>query len=123
LKHFRPEWGKAIREIVQQGVTTRLLAASCQPTADEVDDFQSVVIRKLRLGPARSRNEVAVEFDGDAVGLEAKFGQERGYAEVGGKFAVFAVDDELHSAAVACGGVGLGKLVQPFLLLSGLRNF
>jgi hypothetical protein len=106
FKHSRPEWEKAIREIVQGGnweatsSSDSLRVTSCElranSAAHEVDYFQFVAIVELSFVPAVAGKEVAVEFYGDAVGLEAKFGKKRSDREAGREFAVFAVYCELH---------------------------
>jgi len=60
------------------GVTRRVLgivgykaarALGLQSTAHEVDDFEAVAIFEDGFGPAISRRDLAVQFDGNAVGL------------------------------------------------------
>ena len=63
--------------------------------ADEVHDLECVALGELCVGPAIARDDLAVEFDGDAVGLHSEFfheGGERGSR--GGS--LFAVDGEGH---------------------------
>ena len=45
--------------------------------ADEMDDFQAVSVVQWSLRPLVAGDDLAVEFDGYAVGLHAESGDER----------------------------------------------
>jgi len=69
--------------------------------AYEVDDFEAVAVFELRFGPALSRDDVAVEFDRDAVGLHVEgFDQDCEREETaalrGGEGAFFSIDLQFH---------------------------
>jgi hypothetical protein len=66
-----------------------------------MDNFQFIAVGEWGSIPTIPRNEVAVEFDGDAVGLHAELLKEIGKRRNRAKFAVFAVDGEFHSGGVA----------------------
>lgn len=65
--------------------------------ADEMDDLEAVAFGEKRGGPAVAGDNVAVEFDGNAVRLHAEFLDQGGQGEpVGGKLALFAIDEQTH---------------------------
>jgi len=91
-----------------------------------MDDFEFVAVGKLGFIPTVPRNELAVEFHGNAVRFHAELLKEIGKRRKRAKFAVFAVYGEFHSATVARqtgGNVGLCKLIQPFSLFNGFGYF
>jgi len=93
--------------------------------ADKMDNFEFVTIRKLSGGPAIATNQFAVELDSHAVGFHAELRNQVGEGANGAAFARFAVDGELHLAAMTCQstrGMGFGKLIKPSSLLNRLRN-
>ena len=65
--------------------------------ADEMDDLEAVAFGEQRGGPAVAGDNVAVEFDGNAVRLHAELFDQGGEGEpVGGKLALFAIDEQTH---------------------------
>jgi hypothetical protein len=68
--------------------------------ADEVDDLQAVFIVKFGGTPALAREDVEIQFDGDAVVLHAEVFDERGDGERVGKLALLAVDLKSHQASI-----------------------
>jgi hypothetical protein len=69
--------------------------------ADEVDDFEAVTVLEMSLRPAVAGDDVAVEFDGHAVGLHREGFDQCCEGEVGcesaiGEAAFFSVDVKLH---------------------------
>ena len=48
------------------------------PSAHEVNDFQLVSVAQRRLWPGVAGNDLAVQFDGYAIGLHAKLFHQRG---------------------------------------------
>jgi hypothetical protein len=59
-----------------------------------VDDFEAVSVFERRLGPAVAGDDVAVKFDGDAIGLHLQ-GFDEGRESLrggGGECAFFAID-------------------------------
>ena len=65
--------------------------------ADEMDDLEAVAFAEERGGPAVAGDNVAVEFDGHAVRLHPELFDQRGQGEpVGGKLALFAIDEQTH---------------------------
>jgi hypothetical protein len=65
--------------------------------ADEVDDLETVAFGEKRGGPAVAGDNVAVEFDGNAVRLHAELFDQGGQGElVAGKLALFAIDEQTH---------------------------
>jgi hypothetical protein len=72
--------------------------------ADEVDDLEAVAFGKKRGGPAVAGDNVAVEFDGNAVRLHAELFDQGGQGEpvVGKKFLEMrnAAGFEKHRGAV-----------------------
>jgi hypothetical protein len=72
------------------------------PAAYEVDDFQAVTVLQDGLRPAVTGDDVAVEFDGDAVGLHVEGFDQSGEGERGWRRGIwegagFAVDLQVHS--------------------------
>ncbi len=70
-----------------------------RPAADEVNDFEAVTFAQFGGGPTIARNDVAIEFDRNAVGFHAKIFNEScqrerldGLAE----HTLFTVDLQLH---------------------------
>ncbi len=65
--------------------------------ADEMDDLEAVAFAEERGGPAVAGDNVAVEFDGNAVRLHAELFDQGGQGEaVGGKLPLFAIDEQTH---------------------------
>jgi len=65
--------------------------------ADEMDDLEAVILGEKRGGPAVAGDNVAVEFDGNAVRLHAELFDQGGQGElVAGKLALFAIDEQTH---------------------------
>jgi hypothetical protein len=65
--------------------------------ADEMDDLEAVAFGEERGGPAVAGDNVAVEFDGNAVRLHAElFDQRRQGEAAGGKLPLFAIDEQTH---------------------------
>jgi hypothetical protein len=72
-------------------------AESGAAAADEMDDLEAVAFGEKRGGPAVAGDNVAVEFDGNAVRLHAElFDQGRQGEAVGGKLPLFAIDQQTH---------------------------
>ena len=66
--------------------------------SDEVDDFELIALVERGVGPLVSGHDVAVEFDGDAVGFDAErlhqgYERERGRGVEG---SWFPIDLEFH---------------------------
>jgi hypothetical protein len=59
-------------------------------------DLQLIAVGQAGLGPTLTRNNVAVQFDGDTVGLHAKLPDQRRQGEWGGETALFSVDNQFH---------------------------
>ena len=58
-------------------VTKQLLGSDLRETAaDEVDNFERIAVLKLGGGPAITREQFAVDFDSDAVGLHVQLFEE-----------------------------------------------
>jgi hypothetical protein len=75
--------------------------ASRQSAADEVDDFEAVAVFERDLGPAVAGGNIAIELDGDAVGLHVEGFNQGGKCEFGGghgvrEGALFSVDVKVH---------------------------
>ena len=96
------------------------------PAADEMDDFEFVAAGQLSRGPAVPRNELAIEFNRNAIWLHAKLVQERGDSGDRTELAILAVDGEHHSAAVTRQASGrsmrMSKLIQPFSLFNSFGH-
>ncbi len=67
--------------------------------ADEVDDFEAVAFVQLSFRPAIARDDVAVEFDSDAIGFHAELLDEVCDRERGANVEGFwlAVDVDVHA--------------------------
>jgi len=66
-------------------------------SADEMDDLEAVAFAEKRGGPAVAGDNVAVEFDGNAVRLHPELFDQGGQSEaVGGKLPLFAIDKQTH---------------------------
>jgi hypothetical protein len=65
-----------------------------------MDYFQSVAVVQQRFGPAVAGDDVAVEFDGDAIGLHAERFDQGCEGELGARRiregAGFAIDMKIH---------------------------
>ncbi len=71
------------------------------PTAaHEVNDFQLVAVLECCGFPVGARDDVAIEFDGDAIAFHLQFGNELGDVG-GGDLALFAVNSELHDSKLS----------------------
>jgi hypothetical protein len=79
---------KRVKEMVQQGVTKKLLQCT-RPllsrarkmvreasAADEMHNFQLVTVADVRCWPAVARNQLAVKLDGHAIWLHAELRNE-----------------------------------------------
>ena len=62
----------------------------------EMHDLKFVSIVEFGCWPGRTRNDVVIEFNGDAVRLHAEMVDKRGESETVGKRLCVAVDRELH---------------------------
>jgi hypothetical protein len=69
--------------------------------AYEVDDFQSVAGSEGFAGPLVALHDVAIEFDCDAVLLDAEFFNETGQGQGRLESAIFPIDYEIHGVIVA----------------------
>src|SRR5436190_9130041 len=91
-----------------------------------MDDFEFVAAGQLSRGPAVPRNELAIEFNRNAIWLHAKLVQERGDSGDRTELAILAVDGEHHSAAVTRQASGrsmrMSKLIQPFSLFNSFGH-
>lgn len=67
-----------------------------QTAADEVDDFQAVAVVEGSLVPAGARDDVAIEFNGNSIGLRSEVLNQRRKRCYFGKFLVFTVDLKAH---------------------------
>jgi hypothetical protein len=63
---------------------------------DKVYDFQPVPFPKLRLRPLLARDDVAIEFDGDAILLHAQLLYQGGKRQRKGEIAGFAINLQRH---------------------------
>jgi hypothetical protein len=79
-----------------------------EPTPYEVDDFQAIAIGEVGIGPLCPRDDVEVQFDGDAVLLHAKVFDQIGQGD-GGEVLLLAVDGELHCGSILARNRGMGK--------------
>ena len=86
------------------------------PSADEVDDLESVSVVDGRFGPFAAGSDRAVVFNGYPVALEFQGGDQIGdrcWRRKRGEFAVLAVYDEMHELNLPVGadssGGGRGK--------------
>jgi len=77
--------------------------------ADEVDDFIGVVLLDARFGPLRARENVAIAFDGDALGVDAEVFKKLKDVQAVGNFAGFAVDGDGQDLLSAGLGFGLAR--------------
>jgi len=58
-------------------VTKQLLGSDLRENAaDEVDNFERIAVLKLGGGPAITGEQIAVEFDSDAVGLHVQLDEQ-----------------------------------------------
>jgi hypothetical protein len=65
--------------------------------ACEMDDLEAVAFGEKRGGPAVAGDNVAVEFDGNAVRLHPELFDQGGQGEpAGGKLPLFAIDEDTH---------------------------
>ena len=65
--------------------------------ADEMDDLEAVAFAEKGGGPALAGDNVAVEFDGNAVRLHAELFDQGGQGEgAGGKLPLFAINEQTH---------------------------
>ncbi|MCU1300078.1 MAG: hypothetical protein JWQ87_362 [Candidatus Sulfotelmatobacter sp.] len=76
--------------------------AATGAAADKVDDFEAVAVFQRGLGPAVAGDDVAVEFNRDAVGLHAERFDQRSEREVVradgiGKGTLVSVNVQSHS--------------------------
>jgi len=72
---------------------------------DEMHDLEAVAVSEGSLCPLRPRNDIAVEFHGDPVGLHSELLDERG--EVGSLVLLcFTVDDQVHEEKDTRGASG-----------------
>ena len=65
-------------------------------SADELHNLQLIAFGKLGLGPVLPRDNVAVQFNRDAIGLHAQLLDEAGKREWNVEAALFPVDDQFH---------------------------
>ena len=65
--------------------------------ADEVHDLQAVAIAEFGLSPLGARDDLAIEFDSDAIALHAKLLDQLGKRQGIGKALAFAVDKDVHN--------------------------
>jgi len=63
--------------------------------ADEVDDFQAISVVQWSLRPLVAGDDLAIQFDGYAVGLHAERFDE-GAQGFGGRGLGFAIDCQVH---------------------------
>src|SRR5262249_8253094 len=87
-----------------------------------MNDFQFVALGELSLCPAIARDEFAVEFDGDTVGLEVEWSEDIGDGGNGGEAPFLAIDYKSHSAARREGMMRVTKPLKPISLLFGFGN-
>ena len=73
-----------------------LLNACLFSSPHEMDDLKFVSIVEFSCWPGRTRNDVVIEFDGDAIGLHAEMIDKRGETQAVRKGLCVAVDRELH---------------------------
>jgi hypothetical protein len=66
-------------------------------TADEVHDFQPVAFRKFRFRPQFAADDLAIQFDGNAVLLHAEFFEKSSERDIAIKILIIPVDDEFHA--------------------------
>jgi hypothetical protein len=81
-------------------------------SANEVDNFQPITVGESSFSPAISRDNVAIQFHGHAVGLHAEAFQERRKSKERrriAELALFPIDLKFHK--VVCGGANLSKRV------------
>src|SRR5438128_10365766 len=91
-----------------------------------MNDLQLVAVQEWCGSPAIARNQFAVQFNSDAVGLHFQVVEESGQGGNYAELTIFAVDHQSHSAArtrQAWRGMRPCKLLQPRALLRGFRNF
>jgi len=72
--------------------------------ADEMNDFQTVAIGELGLGPAIARHDIAIQFHGHAVGLHTqRFNQccQSKWGRLIAEIAFFPIDIEFHFVGAA----------------------
>jgi len=80
-------------------VTKQLLGSGLRETAaDEVDNFERIAVLKLGGGPAITGEQIAVEFDSDAVGLHVQLDEQVRHCRDRDELAIFAVNGKSHSA-------------------------
>lgn len=65
-------------------------------TADEVDDLETIAVVQLRSCPPVAGNDVAVQFNGDAIAFHAQVLDQRSDGERIGQVTRFAIDFEVH---------------------------
>jgi hypothetical protein len=80
-----------------------ILERLARSAPDEVDDFEAVSVVELGLWPSVPRNDVAVQLDGDAIGLHSQRFDESAEGS-GGMILRLAVDDEIHVNELSHGG-------------------
>jgi hypothetical protein len=67
-------------------------------TADKVDEFESVSLMEAGVCPAVSGNNVAIQFNGDAIGLHAERFDESGQGQnLGIESSFLSIDVEFHN--------------------------
>jgi hypothetical protein len=62
--------------------------------ADEVDDFVGVVLLDAGFGPLRARENIAIPFNGDALGVDAEMFEKLKDVQAVWNVAGFAVDGD-----------------------------
>lgn len=72
---------KKMKGLVTNRVPARF--GMLRPTPDEMDDLKPVAVIERSTGPALTRHDVAIQFDGYAVRLHAKDFHQRGECEGG----------------------------------------
>ncbi len=92
-----------LSQLLSQVFLSFFSTAFIEAAADKLDNFQFVAVRKHNPGPTGTRNNVAVAFDGNAVGLQLKQFEEA--VELGvrvqlRKFTITPIDCEIHWIAI-----------------------
>lgn len=64
--------------------------------ADEVNNFHLIAIVKDCFGPLGTGDDLAIQFDGDAIAFHAELLDELGEGELFVEGLVFAVDNQAH---------------------------
>ncbi len=67
-----------MRELQGRNDSNRCTSLGLMPSAHKVNDFQLVSVAQCRLWPGVAGNDLAVQLDGDAIGLHAKLFHQRG---------------------------------------------